>query len=785
MIEIDKSWEFLREFYQSDPSIVKLINKAVAFSADKSLRGDNFENLMVDLLALLPIQVKTYHDFLDYVKPYEDIEDEESSEEADIFVENNTLRVESHENVFLNSNWFENFVDKTFGIIKYSIVAGSVGYKSVLNYVDKFLEKLSGRYYLFVQRISVLPTLIFRFLKQSFKAGKKIRSFPEDVNSSPNLYKPYLILFALGIAEDWFLYDHRSKDFIANENIEKTFRLLRKLRQRKLQGKRKKSINNEKSRNSDLSPEDLYPVMTLLIMLRREWEFSNNTYILLKLSVSSEISLDKKMDSLLYGLYREFEFCDQAIVNDFDPKVSHVKFHPLVAKRIIESESYKIFYKTMAASKLENADWFKYVERYLEKKDTLANKRLLLDYVFPYTVVRDHDVFMPTESETSITDRIYLSLERGKEYDQFWRTPQEDEKFDCIQLLKPLTGSSYDARAIGYQDFLALNGRFLVVKPQSEYELEEKIKSAFSNFRHDLKYVMSGTNISNLQKIMGSIDESNIKINKLIDQVESFIHHTEDVELLRSLKSSIQDLETGSSLRNIPNPGIRELTNTIRKMQSVLDSTDDTTSQESISSLTVQSQKLKLQWAEICIDTVVGQKGRIENIKETHDFLCSYIKIAGDAEPKNKKIFQIVDFLKNYQQCIGLNTGNLTVNINDTAIEPGYTIHYNKDILHIILDSIVDNAIEHGFNGFECSSPTIEFVLVDTDQYLVLKVCNNGRPINITNEGFKTSGVFAGPTGHTGLGGYQISKYAESQGGYVILPKEKEWNTEIHLYIKK
>jgi sensor histidine kinase regulating citrate/malate metabolism len=67
----------------------------------------------------------------------------------------------------------------------------------------------------------------------------------------------------------------------------------------------------------------------------------------------------------------------------------------------------------------------------------------------------------------------------------------------------------------------------------------------------------------------------------------------------------------------------------------------------------------------------------------------------------------------------------------------------------------------------------------------LLKICNNGRPIDKTNEDYRTRGVFSGTTGHTGLGGYQISKYAEILGGYVELPQEKEWNTEIHLYIKK
>ena len=41
-----------------------------------------------------------------------------------------------------------------------------------------------------------------------------------------------------------------------------------------------------------------------------------------------------------------------------------------------------------------------------------------------------------------------------------------------------------------------------------------------------------------------------------------------------------------------------------------------------------------------------------------------------------------------------------------------------------------------------------------------------------------------GTTGHTGIGGYQISLYAEQQGGYIEVYANKDWNTEIHLFIK-
>lgn len=770
MIEIDKSWEFLREFYQSDPSIVKLINRTVAFSADISIRGDNFENLMEDILALLPIQAKTYHDFLDYVKAYRGIEDEEIKEEINNSAEDTQINISSKENLFLNS-WIDEMLGKS-NIFPWmmTMFAMRLNKRSVKN---------------FSKSIKIVESNIIEF-------QKTLSSMPYS--------KPYLLLDTLGISENWFLYDRGSGYFKHDEQFEEicrlSFRLLRKQKQSKIQNIRKKSIKAKQSKTTGLSPWNLYPIMTLLIILRWEWEFANDgTYISKKsyiLKKSSEISVDKQIDSLLYGLYREFEFREQSIVNDFDPNVSPIRFHPYVAKRIIESQRYKSLYREINEHTVESADWFEYIEkRYIsdiekKKNGKHNNKRLLLDYMFPYTIVRNHDVFNPTGSETEITDRIYLSLERGKDYEKIWRNPKDNEQFDYIQLLKPMSSSTDDTRVIGYQNYLAPNGRYLVVKSQAEYESEDKIESAFSDFRHDLKILMSGTHILTLQMILDSIDESNIKINKLINQVESFIHHTEDVELLKSLMSSIQDLENDCSLRTkIPNSG--KIENTIRDIQSVIECSDDTISQESVSSLTILSLKLKQQWAEICIETVAKQKGRIDNIKETHNLLCSYIKMAGALghTNTNKERFKIVDFLKSYQQFIELNTGGISVNIDDTAIKQGYTIDYNKAILHIILDSIVDNANEHGFKDYECKSPTIEFVLMDTEQYLILKVCNNGRPINITNEGFKASGVFAGPTGHTGLGGYQISKYAESQGGFVQLPKDKIWNTEIHLYIKK
>ena len=113
-------------------------------------------------------------------------------------------------------------------------------------------------------------------------------------------------------------------------------------------------------------------------------------------------------------------------------------------------------------------------------------------------------------------------------------------------------------------------------------------------------------------------------------------------------------------------------------------------------------------------------------------------------------------------------------------------IQENREMLsQAHLDSIIDNACKHGFQNYDCKDPHIRLILNENDDYLILKICNNGRPIEITNNDYKTRGVFKGTTGHTGLGGYLVSKYAQQLGGYIEIPQEKEWNTEIHIYIKK
>jgi len=119
-----------------------------------------------------------------------------------------------------------------------------------------------------------------------------------------------------------------------------------------------------------------------------------------------------------------------------------------------------------------------------------------------------------------------------------------------------------------------------------------------------------------------------------------------------------------------------------------------------------------------------------------------------------------------------------------TSLGDDCIVRYNMATLRIILNSILDNAAVHGFKNFTSGTPIVHFETEDIKEHVLLKICNNGTPIDITDRNFRTRGVFSGVTGHTGIGGYQISKYAELQGGFVRIPTERKWNTEIHFFIK-
>lgn len=758
MMQIDKSWEFLYEFYLDAPSsIAELINKALGVKSKKKVRTESWAVFFEDIISSLPKNSgdkTTYLDFLTYVKGKDDgTIDDQCTENQEFF------------------------------------------------FIDKLWSNISAK-----TPVSALVSK--RFITTGI----------------PRLLLPYLILYSLDIKEDWFLYGGDSESYIFDvDSKDGNKKNLRELQYVHLKNGFKRWFKRlvllikklgYKLCKKKVSPEQLYPLMTLLIVLRREWELSKSEdYINLKIESlrNRNFSQEVKNDALIFELYNGYTDAEEDILKKEiknakvqHPKISkiNIKIHHLVAKHIIESKSFlSLFdYPDIKLNKIsiENGkDNIKSNYLSIEQKlgDNYSGKRLLVDYLFPKTEIRENDVFVPQNNSLlyPLADQIYLYFIKGKEYTKYWREPEDGELFDWIQLRPPINLSGEfidtDSSIIGYRSYLKPSGEFLFVWPEENDTINEKLKKAFSDFRHDAKDLMAASNFSkDLEKRLKDTKQYIQDILKSIKDVELFLNNPTNQSLCNKAQESIKGLDDNNDIQKYFKNTAYE--DEVYVILDSLETFNNTKSIESLKPLSSHTMELRRILVETLSNSLSKSIELSNLIGDKYSTLCDYIKIAGvDWDKIEKKDdVPLYDFLNDYKKHATLNAKRAELSF-DCLIDKDCTIKSNEAILKVIINSIVDNAYTHGF----CDTPQIidpkiiKFVLEECGDYLLLKICNNGHPIKVTENEYKTRGVFRGPTGHTGLGGYLISKYAEQLGGYVKIPKEeeREWNTEIHLYLKK
>lgn len=721
---VSDSWTFIKDFYNYDNSIVELLNSALRIKSNKRLSQSNIDELLKDIVSLFSSSNEniSYKDFLKYVIP------EKCYEENDI---------DKCENNFLNHIWI-------------NILSGS----EVEPYLPQYI-------------ISQI-----------------------DAN-------PYLILFSMNLCQDcdWLIYGGESRYYFVNDK--KNWNdLLKKLNRRYKKWDKWQSkwiyIKSKLFRTRLLLDQQLYPLVVLLIILRREWLYSqNSTYISQKyylLSMGSNLSNVNL--SILYGLYNEYEGRDDSILKEIKHKnIVPAKFHRLIARNIIKNEMYDVLYENIAKENQgeEKGNMYKDTNEYCEKHVDSMSNRLLLDYMFPYTQIRENDVFVPRSltDPFNLTDKIYLMLRKGTSYEKYYREPKEDEKFSYIQIDPQ---DDRDMRIRGNRNRLKPEGKFLLVKLKKDFIVREELMKAFSNFRHDLKAIMTDSDIKNLQyafgrteQLTGMLNEIIMLIGRFISKVtaESIIHDVEEINLLKEKLKIADNNILHSSKLHLP---IKDIRNIVEDACN-----EDCISQSAIEQLNVLRINLQNAVYQEYLQTFSACRERIDSIENSFKIVHDYILMAG-REPTKEEPSEILlkDFLKRYIHRANKIFTFAKITSDLTQLSDTQTCLYNEYTLHVILNSIIDNAKKHGFEEKSINKPEIHIEASLSGDYVLLKICNNGTPIEITTEEYKTRGVFSGITGHTGIGGYQISKYAELQGGYVEipLPQKREWNTEIHLYIR-
>ena len=712
----DDSWLFLREFFLRDKSIANYINMAIGIKSKRKIKDTNEHVFLNDIISLLPNN-NDGTTYQDFLKYV--------SPDCDPEITN----VERIENSFLNHLWIN--ISSNSNVIRY------------------------------------MPE---HFREKNESAG----------------YLPYILLRSFGIDIDWLLYGGESAFFFVDkkEHLGKFFSLL-KQGYESWQGWLHFDLNpkNIWSRcfwRKQLSVEQLYPLMVLLIVLKREWnESCHVSYI--KKKIESLSGKEGAGSAIIYSIYDKYSDGDEEIRSIYaKEEYQRINFHELVVEHIIKSGSYKYIYDSEhspvgAISGEEKEKWMKTEEIYRNE----SGKRLLVDYYFPYTTVREDDVFIPDDF---LVNRIYVSLEKGKDYKQNWRNVQDDERFDYIQIY-PMTNSSFeisDYRTVKYKNHLTPKGDFIVVEDELDAEKRKVVKEALSYFRHDLKDLMNDADIKNLRHVLAEAGELSNLFKDLFIALTALLSHKDAEESsLPQVRKILKDLDVNS----VNSKKYPQLSRIVAQTRDKIEDYIDTEDKGLLSQIDIDEIKLHYYQTYERIFSEIAVIG--DCIERRHEILCSRIETVGTSLDVKQEKIAVHEFLSGYIKILDLNKKRVNISADLSGIDRNLVISYNRATLHVILNTIIDNAIKHGFSNYECENPMIKLIAEIKGDYLLLNICNNGSPITISNEEYKTRGVFKGETGHTGIGGYQISRYAELQGGYVEIPKIKKWNTEIHLYIKK
>lgn len=149
----------------------------------------------------------------------------------------------------------------------------------------------------------------------------------------------------------------------------------------------------------------------------------------------------------------------------------------------------------------------------------------------------------------------------------------------------------------------------------------------------------------------------------------------------------------------------------------------------------------------------------------------------------------ISDFVKGYADAWN-NYGSkcFALDIID-ELDENPNMSFDKSLLTVMLDSILNNAVRHGFHKRKTDGNQVLIRLseaaYENRPYIVLSIANNGESITegFTIEDYVSRGRYTASTGRSGLGGYHVYQIVKGHNGYLRLDSNKQWNVVVDILL--
>ena len=184
----------------------------------------------------------------------------------------------------------------------------------------------------------------------------------------------------------------------------------------------------------------------------------------------------------------------------------------------------------------------------------------------------------------------------------------------------------------------------------------------------------------------------------------------------------------------------------------------------------------------------------VKSIKDNVEYMnrvIHYNNARIDAESFNIKEGDIAEFINCYADAWNNYGGEYFDLSVQNKLDGKVQMSFDKTLLTVMLDSILNNAIRHGFhkrkNHTEHNIVRIELSAVEYNEkpYLQLSVANNGDSIaeGFTIKDYISRGRYTASTGRSGLGGHPVYQIVKGHNGFLYIDSNKVWNTIVEVLL--
>ena len=184
----------------------------------------------------------------------------------------------------------------------------------------------------------------------------------------------------------------------------------------------------------------------------------------------------------------------------------------------------------------------------------------------------------------------------------------------------------------------------------------------------------------------------------------------------------------------------------------------------------------------------------VKSLKDNVEYMnriIHYNNARIDSESFNLKRGEIAEFINAYVDAWNNYGGEYFKLLIENRLDADVQLSFDKTLFTVMLDSILNNAIRHGFhkrknytdhNMVQIGLSTVEY---NGQPYLQLSVANNGDSIA---EGFSITdyisrGRYTTSTGRSGLGGYHVYQIVKGHNGFLYLDSNKVWNMIVEVLL--